>query len=126
MVRRAGNSRATPVVDEPPTGVRLLPYFDAFVVGSHPRELLFPGRAAARALAGSQAGNFPVLLLDGTVAGVWHARRSGRRTEVTVEPLRALSARHYRGVEEQVQRLTEIDGRAATLAIGPVTVGAHA
>ncbi len=54
-------------------GVRLLPYFDAFVVGSRPRHLLFPGAARERALSPSgQAGNYPVLLVDGEVAGVWH------------------------------------------------------
>ena len=58
--------------------VRLLPYFDAFQVGSQPRALLFPGRASERALAGAQAGNYPVLLLDGVVGGVWHQKRSGR------------------------------------------------
>ena len=41
--------------------VRLLPYFDAFQVGSQPRALLFPGRASERALAGAQAGNYPVV-----------------------------------------------------------------
>ncbi|NEE50665.1 winged helix DNA-binding domain-containing protein, partial [Streptomyces sp. SID8455] len=63
----------------PVRGVRLLPYFDAFTIASQPRERLFPGRAFERALAGGQAGNYPVLLVDGTVAGVWHQRRSGRR-----------------------------------------------
>jgi hypothetical protein len=67
--------------------VRLLPYFDSFQVGSQPRRLLFPGRAAERALARTQAGNFPVLLLDGVVGGVWHQKRSGKRVAVTVEPL---------------------------------------
>ena len=45
--------------DGPPAeGVRLLPYFDAYVVGSRPRHLLFPGRARERALVPSgQAGN---------------------------------------------------------------------
>ena len=70
-------------------GVRLLPYFDAFVVGSRPRHLLFPGGARERALSPSgQAGNYPVLLVDGLVAGVWHLKRSGRKAAVTVEPLR--------------------------------------
>lgn len=55
-----------------PHGARLLPYFDAYTVGCHPRDRLFPGPAAQRALARGQAGNFPVLLIDGTVAGVWH------------------------------------------------------
>lgn len=34
-----------------PSGIRLLPYFDAYVVGGHPRSLLFPGEASKRALA---------------------------------------------------------------------------
>ena len=73
--------------------VRLLPYFDAYTLGWQPRELLFPGRAAKRALTpAGQAGNFPVLLIDGTVAGVWHLRRSGRKLDITVEPFDQLSA----------------------------------
>ena len=59
-----------------PPGIRLLPYFDAFVVAGQPRALLFPGMAATRALTPSgQAGNYPVLLVDGVVGGVWHQRR---------------------------------------------------
>lgn len=77
----AGDTTAPPAS---PKGVRLLPYFDAYTVGCQPRELLFPGRAAERALSGGQAGNVPVLLIDGTVAGVWHQRRSGRRLDITV------------------------------------------
>jgi hypothetical protein len=109
-----------------PRGVRLLPYVDAYAVGSHPRDRLFPGRAAERALAGSQAGNFPVLLVDGTVAGVWHQRTSGRRVDLTVEPLGTLSAARLRELTAQADRVAEILGGTATLTIGPVTVGAHA
>jgi hypothetical protein len=109
-----------------PHGVRLLPYFDAYTVGCHPRELLFPGRAAERALAGGQAGNFPVLLIDGTVAGVWHQRRSGRKIEITVEPLDPLTAVQRRELDDQVERIGEfLDGKPR-LTIGAVTVGAHA
>ena len=107
-------------------GVRLLPYFDAFTVGCHPRELLFPGRAAERALAGTQAGNFPVLLVDGTVAGVWHQRRAGRVIEVTVEPLGRFGARRRAALAEQVERVGSFFGRPVRHAIGTVTVGAHA
>jgi len=110
----------------PPAGVRLLPYFDAYPVGCHPRELVYPGRAADRALAGGQAGNFPVLLVNGTVAGVWHLRRSGRRIEVLVEPLTPLTARQCRGLDQQVERVGEILQGTPRLTIGTVTVGAHA
>jgi hypothetical protein len=110
----------------PPNGVRLLPYFDAYLVGSQPRALLYPGRAAARALAGGQAGNFPALLVDGVVAGVWHQRRSGRKIDVTVEPLDRLSAAQLRRLDDQVERVGEILEGEPRLTIGPVTVGAHA
>ncbi len=89
-------------------GVRLLPCFDAYVVGSQPRDLLFPGRAAQRALIPSgQAGNYPVFLVDGIVAGVWHQRRSGRWLDVTVEPFGRLDA-------------------PPGLTIGTISAGAHA
>ncbi|MBB5953510.1 truncated hemoglobin YjbI [Saccharothrix tamanrassetensis] len=112
--------------DEPPRGVWLLPYFDAFVVGSHPREQLFPGRAWQRALAGGQAGNYPVLLVDGVVAGVWHQRRSGSRIAVTVEPFGELTAAQRRGLDARVERVGEfLEGRPE-LTVGAVSVGPHA
>jgi hypothetical protein len=110
----------------PPQGVRLLPYFDAYIVGSHPREKLFPGPAAERALAGGQAGNFPVLLIDGTVAGVWRQRRSGQRLDITVEPLAELTTAQRHALDEQVERIGEILEGKPRLTLGPVTVGPHA
>jgi winged helix DNA-binding protein len=109
-----------------PRGVRLLPHFDAYGIACHPRELLFPGRAGERALARGQAGNYPVLLIDGTVAGVWHLRRSGRTLEITVEPLEPLSAKRRGELDEEVERVGEILEGTPRLTIGQVTVGPHA
>lgn len=107
--------------------VRLLPYFDAYIVGSQPRELLFPGRAAQRALNPSgQAGNYQVLLIDGTVAGVWHQRRSGRWLDITVEPFDQLTAMQRSDLDEQVERMGAFLNAQARLTIGTVTAGAHA
>ncbi|MGW0864061.1 winged helix DNA-binding domain-containing protein [Streptomyces sp. NPDC002611] len=112
--------------DGPPRGVRLLPYFDAYVIAGQPRERLFPGAAYRRALAGGQAGNYPVLLVDGVAAGVWHQRRRGRRTTVTVEPLVRLTARQERELGEQAERVGEVLEATAELVVGDVTVGPHA
>jgi hypothetical protein len=109
-----------------PKGVRLLPYFDAYAVGCQPRELLFAGRAGERALAGGQAGNFPVLLIDGVVAGVWRLRSVGRRFEITVEPLVELTSAQRSALDDEVARVGEILEGAPRLTIGVVTVGAHA
>ena len=108
-------------------GVLLLPYFDAYAVGSHPRDRLFPGKAATRALAPSgQAGNYPVLLIDGVVAGVWHQRRSSRQIEVTVEPLIRLTAGQHRALALKSNELARSSRENARLTVGTVNVGGHA
>ncbi len=107
----------------PPRGVHLLPYFDsyAYVVGNHPRELLYPGGAADRV-----RGNFPVLVVNGVVAGVWHVRRSGRWLDITVEPLTALTTGQHRELGEQVARVGEVLEGVPRLTMGHVAVGGHA
>ena len=115
-----------PLPEATVSGVRLLPYFDAYGIGCQPRELLFPGRASERALAGGQAGNYPLLLVDGVVAGVWHLRRSGRRSTVTVEPLGRLTASRRRALEVEVERVGAFLGGSAELVVGTITVGPHA
>ena len=120
----AGDTATPP---EPHRGVRLLPYFDAFVVASQPREWLYPGAAATRALSPvGQAGNYPVLLVDGVVGGVWHQRRSGRRLAITVEPLGALTTTRRRQLEDEVELVGAVMEATPTLTVGRVTVGPHA
>lgn len=106
--------------------VRLLPYFDALPIGFQPREQLFPGRARERALARGQAGNYPVLLVDGVVRGVWHHRRDGRYVDITVETWADLSATRRRALEAQADRVGEILEAVPRLTLGPVSVGPHA
>lgn len=121
----AGDS-AFPEPEAEREGVRLLPYFDAFAIASHPRERLFPGRAFERALARGQAGNYPLLLVGGVVAGVWHQRRSGRRVTVTVETLSHLTAGQLEELTREIDRIGEVAEATAQLVRGPVTVGPHA
>jgi uncharacterized protein YukE len=106
--------------------VLLLPYFDALSIGYQPRGDMFPGRAGERALARGQAGNYPVLVVDGVVRGVWHQRRSGRRIDVTVETWDELSSTRVRALERQVARVAEVLEGDPQLTLGPVTVGPHA
>jgi hypothetical protein len=110
----------------PTSGVRLLPYFDAFVIAWQPRPLMFPGPAWERALAGGQAGPVPVVLIDGIVHGVWHQKTASKKLAVTVEPFVKLRPSQVDAVEAQVARLAEISELPAELKIGQVTVGAHA
>ena len=120
----AGDTATPP---RPHRGIRLLPYFDAYLVAGQPRERLYPGAAAIRALTpAGQAGNYPVLLVDGVVGGVWHQRRSGRKLAITVEPLHELTAAHRRQLGDDVDLVGAVMEAPATLTVGTVTVGAHA
>ena len=90
-------------------------------------ELLYPGAAGARALSPSgQAGNYPVMLVDGVVGGVWHQKRSGRRLTVTVEPLRPLRPAQRRQLDEEIALVGRVLEAEPTLVVGKVTVGPHA
>lgn len=112
--------------DERPRGVRLLPYFDAYAVAGRPRDRLFPGRAAERALNRGQAGNFPVLLLDGVVSGVWHLKKSGRKALITVEALAELDTDHLAELHAQADRVGAILNVVPEVVLDQVTVGPHA
>ena len=112
---------------QPHQGILLLPYFDAFVVAGQPRERLYPGAAATRALTpAGQAGNYPVLLVDGVVGGVWHQRGSGGKLAITVEPLRQLTPTHRRQLDDDVELMGAVMEAKPTLTLGTVTVGPHA
>jgi hypothetical protein len=106
--------------------VRLVPYFDAYVIGCHPRATLFAGRAGERALTRGQAGNVPVLLVDGLVAGVWQQRRSGRRITVTVEPFNGLTVAQERLLADEVDRVGVVLDGLAEVTFGPVAARPHA
>jgi hypothetical protein len=117
----------TSTLPRPHRGIRLLGYFDAFVVAGQPRQRLFPAAAAARGLTpGGQAGNYPVLLVDGVVGGVWHQRRSGRNLAITVEPLRELTATQRQQLDDEVELVGAVMEARPTLTVGTVTVGPHA
>ena len=120
----AGDTATPP---QPHRGIRLLGYFDAYVVAGQPRERLYPGPAATRGLTPSgQAGNYPVLLVDGVVGGVWHQRRSGRKLAITVEPLGELTATRRRQLEGEVELVGAVMEAEPALTVGTVTAGPHA
>ncbi|HEY7173803.1 MAG TPA: winged helix DNA-binding domain-containing protein, partial [Micromonosporaceae bacterium] len=110
---------------EPSDSVRLLPYFDSYSVGCHPRQLLYPGVAADRAQHRGATGNYPVLVVGGTVLGIWHHKASGRRITIGVEPFGRLNLRHRRALDDEVARVAEILGGAAELTVGKVAIGPH-
>jgi hypothetical protein len=73
----------------------------------------------------SLAGPTPVLLVNGSVAGVWEYKRQGRRLEVAVEPLARLSARNERRLHAEAARIGGILGLEASLVLREVRTRPH-
>jgi hypothetical protein len=121
----AADDEGEPAPSATAGSVLLLPHFDVYGVGAHPRPKVFPGEAATRALSGGQAGTVPVLVIDGVVAGVWHHKRSGSRIDLTVEPFGRLTAARRRALEAQAERIGEILEARPILTLGEVTARAH-
>jgi hypothetical protein len=109
-----------------PAGVRLLPYFDSYVVAGQPREHLFPGVASTRALSRGQAGNYPVILVDGVVRGLWHHRRSGKKLEITAELFQPAGTTQLEQLARQAERIGQFLQAEARLVLGEVGIGGHA
>ena len=93
-----------------PEGVRLLPEYDAFVMGFRERDRLFPPEAVARTKAHGKGklegpGALSWLLVDGVVVGTWSRKRAGKRIELRVEPFRRLTKAERSGLDTEAERV---------------------
>jgi Winged helix DNA-binding domain len=104
--------------------VHLLPRFDCYIVGCHPRKHLIPETAPAPLQRGT-AAPFQVLLVDGVVAGLWEQQRRGSRLSMRVDPFDGLAARQYRQLESQAERMAEFYGVRVELELGHVEPRGH-
>jgi hypothetical protein len=100
--------------------VRLLPQYDCYVIGSHPRDTIIDAAAQSRIRTHKRgqwegAAGVPVLLVDGIVSGVWDRSWRGDGIDITVHPATKLTRAQSRGVEKEVTRIGRFFGREATL-----------
>ena len=113
------------VVPAPGAGgsVRLLPEYDPYVMAFREREHLVPPGVRAQ-IAAHGKGRFegpagtPLVVVDGLAAGIWRRRKSARRIELTVEPVRALTRPERAGVEAEAERIGSFLGLEPVLRLG--------
>ncbi len=112
----------------PAPSVRLLPSFDVYIVGSHPRDVLIPpafvgnaGRymTSQKYISGRAqlAGPIPVLVIDGMVAGMWRRTGTSGRVRIGVEPFAELSKRRLALLKAEAERIAAFLGGDASLSI---------
>jgi hypothetical protein len=106
--------------------VQLLPHFDCYAIGCHPRERLVPPEWRARGLAQGSIGHLPLVIIGGVVAGVWSLRRKGKRAEIHVETSHELHAPQRHDLEEVAARIGEFMQAESALTLGAVDTRPHA
>jgi Winged helix DNA-binding domain len=111
--------------DEVQELVQLLPHFDCYMIGCHPRNRLVSPKWAPRVLRRGAAGTLPVLVLGGVVAGLWQQRWHGRRLEIRVEAFRPLSTQQHGALEAAVARIGAIVEAESALSLGTVDARPH-
>ena len=89
--------------------VRLLPYFDTFLLGHKERDHLLEGKYRPNVYR-PQGWVAPVVLVDGRVAAVWEHAREGNRLRVKVTKFESFSRRVVAGVREEAQDLARFLG----------------
>jgi hypothetical protein len=88
-----------------PPAARLLPGFDAYVIGALPHiEHLLPGPLKAK-ISRTSGWISPVVLISGRMAGIWRHEKRGRRVLVRIEPFVVLSAASKEAIQVEAERL---------------------
>ncbi len=90
------------------TGARLLPVFDAYLLGWKDRTFAVAPAHGPRIYVGGLIG--PAAAVDGRVVGTWRATRRDGRLALDVEPFAALSTRAEAGLRREAADLARFEG----------------
>ena len=94
-------------LESPP--VRLLPYFDTFLLGHKERDHLLAPKHRPNVYR-PQGWIAPVVLVDGRVAAVWEHTRKEKRLHIQVTKLGSLSRNVAAGIREEARDLSRFLG----------------
>ena len=101
--------------------VRLLPFFDAFLLGHKDKGHLVEAKHYKRVYR-PQGWLSPAILVDGRVEGTWSHERKGRRIGLRIEPFHRFGAELREAIEGEGQdlgRFLEADEASLIFASGP-------
>ncbi len=107
-----------PVLQRVPTErrtLRILPYFDSYILGHHERQHLVPPHHHGKVYR-PQGWISPVLLVDGEIIGTWNHRSEADRLQVEVRPFAPLSASVRRSMNSEFHALARfLECRGTTI-----------
>jgi hypothetical protein len=108
---------------KPTATVRLLPEYDAYVMGFRERDVLVPD-AVRRQVAAHGRGKYEgpagvrFLLIDGVAAGLWERKKRAKRIELHVTTSRKLTHSERSELETEAERIGAFLGVEPVLTVG--------
>jgi hypothetical protein len=93
----------------PPPRVRLLPQFDALIMG-HKDKTRFMGSGDRKSVFLPRAGVSATMLVDGRIRGIWNIKKEKKTRRVTLSPFDKIDVDDRRRVEEEVDLLADFTG----------------
>ena len=107
---------------EPVASVRLLPEYDAYIMGFRERDHLVPDETRAQVAAhgrGKYEGPAGVrfLLIDGIAAGLWERKKKAKQVELRVSPTRSLDKGERTALADEAERIGAFLGLEAVLTV---------
>jgi hypothetical protein len=90
------------------TGARLLPVFDAYLLGWKDRSFAVSDEHVPKVYAGGLIG--PAATVDGRVVGTWRAVRRSDRLALDVEPFAPLPARTESALRREREDMARFEG----------------
>jgi Winged helix DNA-binding domain len=108
----------------PDGGVRLLGPFDPFIVGAGLRGRLIPPAHLSR-VSRTAGWISPVVLIDGSVGGVWTSTHDGHRLRITVDPFGRPTAKLRSAIAKAAERVAEVQGADPIVEFGRVFATGH-
>ena len=111
--------------DDGPAGVRLVPQYDAYVLGSGPREQIVPRPRCDRIYRhgrGRYEGAVAqhVVLVDGVVAGMWQRRARRGKLWLRIEMFQDLPGPWHGRLVTEAERVAAFFGADLDLEFGPL------
>ncbi len=99
---------------KPTKSIRLLPNFDAYLLAHREKDHLLSAQHYKRVYR-NQAWISPVVLINGTIAGVWSYKLQGKRLRVEIDPFGKLETSERAGIEREAKRLAMFFERSLDL-----------
>ena len=107
---------------KPQASVKLLPEYDAYIMGFRERNHLVPDEARAQVAAhgrGKYEGpaGVRILLIDGVASGLWERKKKPKQVELRVSPMRKLHKAERTALADEAERIGAFLGLEPVLTV---------